>query len=344
MAVYTRVDETQLAELLARYDIGEATEFTGITQGVENSNYRLVTTKGEFILTLYEKRVDRADLPFFIGLMGHLAKRGISCPRPVADRNDEIIQEICGRAAAIVTFLEGTWSKAPTTKQCKAVGKVLAQMHIAGRNYKCKRKNALNVHSLDQLLNSSISDFDEKLGTDLTVLSVKRDIEKSEMLVAVEDGLWNIATVRLMNILEKWPKRLPRGVLHADLFPDNVLFTGDNVTGVIDFYFACNDFLAYDLAIVLNAWCYESNSSYNFTKARQLVAGYQSARPLSKREVAAMPVLFEGAAMRFFLTRLYDWVNTPENAQVKPHNPMDYWKRLNFHRHIDTPSAYGFDT
>ena len=321
MAVYTRVDEAQLAELLARYDIGEATEFTGITQGVENSNYRLATTGGDYILTLYEKRVDRADLPFFIGLMGHMAERGISCPRPVADKDGTILQEVSGRAAAIVTFLEGTWSKAPTAEKCRAVGAVLARMHLAGEGFELSRTNALNVASLRPLLETS---------------------DKSEA-GELSPGLWEEAEERLGDILDHWPKGLPEGVLHADLFPDNVLFTGDEITGIIDFYFACNDILVYDLAIVLNAWCYETDGSYNVTKARQLVSGYRSVRPLSREEVEAMPVLFRGAAMRFFLTRLYDWINTPEDAQVKPHDPMDYWKRLNFHRHVDTPGAYGID-
>ena len=321
MAVYTRVNDDQLSELLARYDIGKAKEFTGITQGVENSNYRLVTTKGDFILTLYEKRVDRADLPFFIGLMGHMAERGIACPRPVADKEGSVLQEVSGRAASIVTFLEGTWSKTPTAHRCNAVGDVLARMHLAGEGFGLSRANALNVASLRPLLDSSDKQEAGKLSP----------------------GLWDEAGERLGDILDNWPKGLPTGVLHADLFPDNVLFTGDEVTGVIDFYFACNDILAYDLAIVLNAWCYEPDGSYNVTKARQLVSGYQSARTLSKDEVEAMPVLFRGAAMRFFLTRLYDWINTPEDAQVKPHDPMDYWKRLNFHRHVDTPGAYGFE-
>ena len=322
MAVYTRVDNDQLAELLARYDIGEATDFSGITQGVENSNYRLATTAGKFILTLYEKRVDRADLPFFIGLMGHMAERGINCPKPVADKTGTILQEVNERAAAIVTFLEGDWSMSPSMERCHAVGEVLAEMHLAGGDFTLTRANALNVTSLRPLLESS-------------------DAAEADKLDA---GLWKEAEERLDDILGNWPENLPEGVLHADLFPDNVLFTGDEVTGVIDFYFACNDILAYDLAIVLNAWCYEPDGSYNITKARKLVAGYQSARPLAQAEVEAMPVLFRGAAMRFFLTRLYDWINTPGDAQVKPHNPMDYWKRLNFHAHVSTPGAYGFDT
>ena len=321
MAVYTRVDEGQLTELLGRYEIGELSGFEGITQGVENTNYRLTTTGGDFILTLYEKRVDRDDLPFFIGLMGHMAEHGITCPKPVADRTGEVLQEVSGRAAAIVTFLQGTWSNAPSAERCRAVGEVLARMHLAGADFGMRRENALDIESLRPLLESSDAAEAEKLGP----------------------GLWDEAKARLDDILANWPERLPAGILHADLFPDNVLFTGNEVTGVIDFYFACNGLLAYDLAIVLNAWCYENDGSYNVTKARQLVAGYRSARRLSPVEVEAMPVLFRGAAMRFFLTRLYDWINTPAEAQVRPHNPLEYWKRLNFHRHVSTPGAYGID-
>ena len=321
MAVYTRVDEEQLAELLARYDIGNPTSFSGITQGVENSNYRLATTKGGFILTLYEKRVERDDLPFFIGLMGHMAAKGINCPSPVADKEAVILQEVSGRAAAIVTFLDGTWSNTPSAARCLAAGEVLARMHIAGEDFGMRRENALKVPGLVPLLESS-------------------DPSKADNL---SPGLWKETEDRLGGILGDWPEGLPEGVLHADLFPDNVLFIGDKVTGVIDFYFACNDILAYDLAIMLNAWCFEADGSFNVTKARQLVAGYQSARPLKPAEVAAMPVLCRGAAMRFFLTRLYDWINTPGDAQVRPHDPMDYWKRLNFHHQVGTPGAYGFD-
>ncbi len=320
MAVYTRVDEDQLKDLLSGYGIGELTSFSGITQGVENSNYRLSTTGGEFILTLYEKRVDRADLPFFIGLMGHMANAGINCPKPVEDTSGQILQDVSDRAAAIVTFLDGTWSNSPTPQRCRAAGAVLARMHLAGADYMTPRRNALNSAGWMPLLEAS-----DKGQTD-----------------GLLPDLWAQAKTRLEGILADWPHDLPHGVIHADLFPDNVLFIGDRVTGVIDFYFACNDFIAYDLAIMLNAWCFEPDGSFNITKALQLVSGYQSTRPLSEAEIAAIPVLCRGAAMRFFLTRLYDWINTPADAQVRPHDPMDYWRRLNFHHQVNTPKAYGF--
>lgn len=320
MAVYTKVEENELAAFLADYDIGEATSFSGITQGVENSNYRLTTTKGQYILTLYEKRVNRDDLPFFIGLMGHMAKAGINCPAPVADRQGTVLKELNGRAAAIITFLEGTWSNAPNPERCAAVGDVLAKMHLAGLDFTLTRENALSAVGWRPLLDSADPAEASKLAP----------------------NLWQQASDRLDALLQRWPEGLPRGVLHADLFPDNVLFIGNQVTGVIDFYFACNDMLAYDLAIMLNAWCFEPDGGFNITKATRLVTSYQAIRPLTAAEIVAIPVLAEGAAMRFFLTRLYDWINTPADAQVRPHDPMPYWRRLNFHQSVSGAEAYGF--
>ena len=321
MAVYTRVDEDQLAAFLEEYDIGQAVSFSGITQGVENSNYRLTTEKGDFILTLYEKRVDPADLPFFIALMGHMAAAGIPCPTPVQGRDGNVLRQLNGRPAAIITFLTGTYSNQPNAKRCRAVGTTLAQMHLAGADFTMKRPNALASAGWRPLLDAA-------------------DRNKTDQ---IRPELWDTASARLSSLLAEWPQDLPKGVLHADLFPDNVLFIDNTVTGVIDFYFACNDMLAYDLAIMLNAWCFEGDGSFNITKARHLLAGYQEARPLSEEEIAAMPILARGASMRFFLTRLYDWINTPADAQVKPHDPMDYWKRLNFHFQVEAASAYGFE-
>jgi len=319
MAVYTRVDENDLASFLQTYDIGDATSFSGITEGVENSNYRLTTTEGAYILTLYEKRVKKEDLPFFIGLMAHMARGGITCPEPVADRNGHVLKELNGRAAAIVTFLSGTWNAHPSPARCRAAGNALARMHLAGRDFSMQRANALDASAWRPLLQS---------------------VDRGEVNT-LRPELFDEASARLDTILADWPDDLPRGVLHADLFPDNVLFVGDSVTGVIDFYFACNDMLAYDLAIMLNAWCFEPDGSFNITKSRQLIDGYQAVRPLSEVEIAAIPVLCRGSAMRFFLTRLYDWINTPPDAQVRPHDPMAYWKRLNFHQQVTSPQGYG---
>jgi homoserine kinase type II len=320
MAVYTSVSEDELEAFLTAYDIGEASSFSGITEGVENTNFRLGTTKGEYILTLYEKRVNPGDLPFFIGLMEHLSQKGIACPVPVPDKSGKVLKTLNGRSAAIVSFLKGTSSNRPNAERCGSAGAALAKMHKATSKFKGERDNALSSKSWASLLATTAES-----GGD------------------IDAGLIKKAEERLAEILKAWPQDLPTGVIHADLFPDNVLFTGDDVTGLIDFYFACRDMLAYDLAIMLNAWCYEPDFSFNVTKAKRLVAGYQSERPLSDEEKNALPVLCRGAAMRFFLTRLYDWVNTPENAQVRPHDPADYLKRLNFHFNVSSPSSYGVE-
>ena len=320
MAVYTRVNEDELATFLNEFDIGEATSFSGITEGVENSNFRLSTTAGDYILTLYEKRVNKKDLPFFINLMSHLSENGISCPLPVADKNNVVLKELNERAAAIVTFLTGTSSNRPNPDRCHSAGIALAKLHLAAADFTIPRKNALNSEAWAPLLASC-------------------HIEESD----IDPALIITAKERLDDILTTWPHDLPHGVIHADLFPDNVLFTNDEVTGIIDFYFACQDALAYDLAIMLNAWCFEPDFSFNMTKAKRLISGYQSVRPLTEEEKLAMPILAKGAAMRFFLTRLYDWINTPKDAQVRPHDPMAYWKRLNFHFQVSTPSGYGIE-
>ena len=319
MAVYTRVEESELAVFLTDYDIGEATHFSGIIQGVENSNYRLTTTAGDYILTLYEKRVNRADLPFFIGLMSHMVAAGITCPEPIADRGGNILKELNGKAAAIVTFLSGVSHNAPSVAQCQAAGTALAEMHLAGMRYEPQRHNNLDALAWRPLLDICAASDAEKL----------------------LPNLWEQASHRLDAIVENWPSDLPKGILHADFFPDNVLFTNDTVTGIIDFYFACNDILAYDLAITLNAWCFDLDGSFNITKAKKMIAGYQQARMLEAAEIAALPILCRGAAMRFFLTRLYDHINTPADAQVEPHDPMVYWQRLDFHHQVDSPQAYG---
>lgn len=322
MAVYTRVSEDELTTFLQDYDIGVATSFSGITEGVENSNFRLATDKGDYILTLYEKRVNADDLPFFIGLMAHLSDAGINCPIPIADSKGIILKTLNGRSAAIVSFMQGTSNNIPNADRCHSAGKALARLHNAAADFHMARPNALDHRSWSALLEASSDSADK----------ANNAFDKTVIPKAAE---------RLKDILSQWPEGLPTGTIHADLFPDNVLFTGDDVTGLIDFYFACQDILAYDLAIMLNAWCFDRDMSFNITIAKRLVAGYQSVRALSDDEKAAMPVLCRGAAMRFFLTRLYDWINTPQDAQVRPHDPMQYWKRLNFHFQVSTASSYG---
>jgi homoserine kinase type II len=320
MAVYTTVDDLALEAFLSAYDLGRVLSFAGIAEGVENSNYLLRTEKAHFILTLYEKRVDADDLPFFIELMTHLSGRGINCPLPVVARDGSILQELMGRPCAVFSFLDGTSSRFPNREKCYAVGGSLAKMHLGATGLTHNRMNALGPRSWQPLLDS--------------VGARANDIAPDMREKAQE---------RLTAILAAWPRRLPTGIIHADLFPNNVLFMGDRLTGVIDFYFACEDILAYDLAICLNSWCFEPDGSFNMTKSRALIKGYQAVRPLSDAEIEAIPILAAGSAMRFFLTRLYDWLHTPADALVSPKDPMEYWSILRFHQSVSGVGAYGFD-
>ena len=318
MAVYTEVTDEALAAFLTGYAIGEMVVFRGIAEGVENSNYALKTTGGDFILTLYEKRVDPADLPWFLGLMEHLVARGITCPRPVRARDGEALRMLAGRHAAITTFLPGVWPRRVRVEHCAPVGAALAGLHLAGADYAPTRPNALGFHGWRPLLERSRARADE-----------------------VRPGLMAELDTALTEVLAAWPAALPAGHIHADLFPDNVFFLGDTLSGLIDFYFAATDFLAYDLAVCLNAWCFEPDFSFNVTKGRALLNAYTALRPLSAAERAVLPVLCRGAALRFLLTRLYDWLNTPDGALVTRKDPMEYVRRLRFHRAAQDEHAYG---
>jgi homoserine kinase type II len=318
MAVYTEVDDEALEQFLTEYDIGSLESYKGIAEGVENSNFMISTSSGPYILTLYEKRVNPDDLPFFLGLMDHLASKGLACPTPLRGHDGEALRTLCGRPAAIVTFLRGMWPRRITAAHCSQLGEALAQMHLAGADFALSRTNALSVEGWRPLFEQARSGAD-----------------------AVAPGLAALVEDHLSDLEAHWPQGLPRGVIHADAFPDNVFYLQDQFSGLIDFYFACNDILAYDLAICLNAWCFEPDRSFNATKARALLASYQKIRPLSEAELAALPLLCRGAAMRFLLTRLYDWLNTPPGAFVKPKDPMEYVHKLRFHAAVKGPGAYG---
>ena len=318
MAVYTDVSTDDLARYLARYDIGDLLSYKGIAEGVENSNFLVHTTKGYFILTLYEKRVAEKDLPFFIGLMEHLAARGLNCPQPVKNRDGDALGVLAGRPAAIVTFLDGLWIRKPGVWHCAAVGEALAKLHIAGGDFKMTRANALSVDSWRPLFEHAGPRGD-----------------------TVHPGLCNEIVKELAVLETSWPQGLPQGVIHADLFPDNVFFLGDKLSGLIDFYFACTDTLVYDVAICLNCWCFEPDHSYNVTKGRALLKAYQAVRPLSAAECDALPMLARGAAMRFLLTRLVDWLAVPEGALVKPKDPLEYFRKLRFHQSVQSAGDYG---
>lgn len=318
MAVYTDVSEAELGAFLRNYSIGELLSYKGIAEGVENSNFLLHAGSGSFILTLYEKRVERSDLPFFLGLMQHLAARGIDCPVPVQRKDGALIGELAGRPAALVTFLEGMWMRRPTVEHCREVGAALAALHLAGQDFALARRNALSLDGWRPLWNLSRERADE-----------------------VEPGLGAEVEADLARLEADWPSGLPVGVIHADLFPDNVFFLGEKLSGLIDFYFACTDLLAYDLAVCLNAWCFERDHSFNLTKGAALLGAYVDVRPLQGGEVAALPVLAHGAALRFMLTRLYDWLNVPDGSFVKKKDPLEYIRRMRFHRAIRSAAEYG---
>jgi len=318
MAVYTEVSDDALDAYLDDYDIGSLVAFRGIAEGVENSNFSLRTTAGDFILTLYEKRVDPVDLPWFLGLMRHLAARGLSCPLPVAGRDGAALRTLCGRHAAITTFLPGVWPRRVRPDHCRPLGEALARLHLAGADFAPVRANALGPQAWPTLLEKCRARAGE-----------------------VQPGLAADLDAALADLLAAWPQHLPRGHIHADLFPDNVFFLDGHLSGLIDFYFACTDVLAYDVAVCLNAWCFEPDFAFNATKGRALLAGYDSVRPLSEAERSALPILAQGAALRFLLTRLYDWLNTPPGAFVTRKDPLDYLRRLRFHIVTKDFHAYG---
>ncbi|MGV2098112.1 homoserine kinase [Rhizobium sp. 21-4511-3d] len=318
MAVYTDISEDDLKWFLTEYETGELLSYKGIAEGVENSNFLLHTSKDPLILTLYEKRVEKSDLPFFLGLMHHLAARGLSCPLPLPRRDGALLGRLSDRPAALISFLEGMWLRKPEAKHCREVGKALAQMHIAGEGFELKRPNALSIDGWKTLWEKSEARADE-----------------------VEKGMSDEVRAEMDFLSAHWPKDLPSGVIHADLFPDNVFFLGDTLSGLIDFYFACNDLLAYDVSICLNAWCFEKDGAYNITKGTAFLDAYQSVRPLSEAERTALPILARGSALRFFLTRLYDWLTTPEGAMVTKKDPLEYLRKLRFHRQIQSAAEYG---
>jgi len=320
MAVYTDVGVEELAAFLGAYDLGEVLAYKGIAEGVENSNFLLHTSRGYYILTLYEKRVAANDLPFFLGLMEHLAARGLTCPQPVKNRAGETLGRLAGRPAAIVTFLDGMWIRRPSAIHCAGLGRALAELHLAGADFTMTRANALSVAGWQALYEQAKD---------------RADTVQARLSAAIAAELALLAA--------SWPRDLPQGVIHADLFPDNVFFLGARLSGLIDFYFACTDTLAYDVAICLNAWCFEPDHAYNVTKGRALLQAYTDKRPLSAAERAALPLLARGAATRFLLTRLVDWLNVPAGALVKPKDPLEYHRKLRFHQAVKSVRDYGIE-
>jgi homoserine kinase type II len=318
MAVYTDLAFDDLGPLLAGYDIGAPTSFKGIAEGVENSNFLLQTDRGIYILTLYEKRVSAGDLPFFLDLLEHLANRGIACPQPLRARSGALWTTLKNRPAAFLTFLDGVSLSRPRAGHCAAAGAALAALHTAGADFAPRRANSFSLAGWRRLAKTVLPHAD-----------------------SVDDGLAELIATQLEALGNDWPVDLPTGVIHADLFPDNVLFAGSGVSGLIDFYFACDDFYAYDLAVMLNAWCFEPSGRFSRAKAQCLISAYRRRRSLSTSEIAALPVLARGAALRFLLTRLQDWLDRDPRVLVRPKDPREFSARLRFHAAVASPEEYG---
>lgn len=306
MAVYTPLTSEEISGFLACYDLGALVAYHGITEGVENSNFLLRTTQGKYILTLFEKRTKAEDLPYFVGLMGHLNVRGIPCPKPITNREGIILQALKGKPALIVSFLDGHPATPPQAYHLQLLGDLCARMHLAAADFPLRRTNALSLEGWAR--------YAEKIGA------------RAE---EIEPGLAGLIRRELTSLEAQWPAGLPGGPVHADLFPDNVFFIGKHA-GVIDFYFACNDAFAYDLAITVNAWCFDKEHRFLPESAAALLAAYQSIRPLTAEEKAAFPILLRGAALRFLLTRAHDWLFHPEGAQVTPKDPLEYARKLKY--------------
>lgn len=309
MAVYTDISDEELTALLADYELGAPTAFKGIAEGIENSNFLVETETGRYFLTVYEKRVRPEELPYFLGLMQWLAQHGFPCATPIADRAGDLLKSVRGKPCALVSYLSGLSVRRPSAAHCREAGMSLAWLHQAGEGFAMCRENDLGQAAWAPLFST-----------------LKDDAE------ALKPGLSRTIEADLERLAARWPEGLPTGQIHADYFPDNVFFQAQSFAAAFDFYFACTDAYAYDIAVALNAWCFEPDGSFNITSARQLVAGYESRRPLSDAERAALPVLAHGAAMRFFLTRLHDWGATPPGALVKPKDPLEYERKLAVHR------------
>lgn len=319
MAVYTNVSDQQLNDFLSSFDLGAPKSFKGIAEGVENTNFLLETEKGRYILTLYEKRVNKDDLPFFLDLIEHLAKSGITCPTPIRDQEGNSLLMCAGRPAALFTFLDGMSVRWPTAHHCGELGKAMAHFHQSGLNFKNTRANSFTIKGMQefyQAIEGDINSIDQNL-----VTLIENEID--------------FLTVN-------WPTDLPKGIIHADLFPDNVFFLNDQVSGLIDFYFACSDFLILDIAITLNAWCFEKDVSYNVTKASRLLNAYNKIRAIEANELEVLPIIARAAALRFLLTRTNDWLIVNEGVLVAKKDPLEYLRKLKFHQSITNPGSYGF--
>ena len=322
MAVYTKFSQINIEEILSNYNLGKLDMFKGIEEGIENTNYFLSVNGIKFILTVYEKRIKSEDLPFFSNLMSELNKANFKCPVPILNKQNETLTDYKGKKLMIVSFLEGKAKKNLSPSNCKSIGIEVAKMHNITKNFKLKRQNDLSINSWRNLFNS-IKDKCTKINKNLPKL--------------IEENL--------IDVEKNWPKNLPRGIIHADLFHDNIFFKGNKLSGIIDFYFSCEDFFAFEIAICFNAVCFDGmkdNLSFNVTKAKNFINGYTSIRELNDQEKNSIKVLSQGAALRFLLTRVFDTLNKVDGAIVKVKDPMEYMKRLEFHKNSKSFEDYFF--
>ena len=322
MAVYTKLSKNELVEFFSKYNLGKLLNYKGIKEGIENTNYFIQTEKGKFILTLYEKRTEEKDLPFFISLMRNLFDKKFPSPEPIINKNGNYISQILKKNAAVVSFLEGNAKKNLSPNNCYQVGISAAKLHLITKNLTGKRENKLSVNSWREIYNK-----------------IKKDCSK------IDKNLPEIIEKNLNEIEKNWPKNIPMGIIHADLFPDNIFFKNDKLSGIIDYYFSCFDFYAFEIAICLNALCFEGtkeNLSFNVTKAKKFIDGYSSIRKLAIEEKNSLKILCQGAAMRFLLTRVFDYINLTEGAIVTVKDPLEYLKRLEFHDSVKNYQDYFF--
>ena len=322
MAIYTKLEEKDINNILSNYSIGKLKSFKGIQEGIENTNYYLLVEEKKYILTIYEKRVNPEDLPFFSKLMTGLNNKNYKCPVPIINNKNVTISDYNGKKLMIVSFLEGKAKQILTPNDCKQVGVEVARMHEITKDFKIKRKNNLSVKSWRSLFNS-----------------IKNECTK------INKDLPKLIDANLIDVEKNWPKNLPSGIIHADLFSDNIFFQNEKFSGIIDFYFSCNDFYSFEIAICFNALCFDgqkNNLSFNVTKAKNFIDGYSSIRKLSNEEKESIKVLSQGAALRFLLTRVFDALNTVEGAIVKVKDPLEYLKRLEFHKNSKKYEDYFF--
>ena len=308
MAVYTKVDTHEAKSILKNFNLGELKKIQGIKKGIENTNYLLITTTGKFILTLFEKRVKTKELPFFMDLMLSLNDRKILCPKPIKNKNKKTLFQIKNKQAAICSFVYGKEKTNHTLSECQLIGKNIAKLHMVGKKIKLHRVNNLSIGSWITLNQSIKTKANKKI-----------------------PNIYSFINTLLLDLKKKWPSQLPTGIIHGDLFPDNIFFNKTKFSGFIDFYFSCSDFLIYDIAICINAMCFDKKIKFNKLKANALLKGYSSQRKISKKEFTALPQLLLGASIRFFLTRLHDSFNRQKGAIVKVKNPKEFLKRIQFY-------------